>query len=184
MRSFLESVTVVSSEAIVLFLSIRRGVIIIGLERKRKGNVMTNRIKPRISAEEYKEKLLRRKMDEYGKLIPDSTPLAPPIGFRNEPSMVEIIRDMVASERVRQDAENAGMETLEEADDFDVGDDAAELQSGYENELDPPMTEIIEAGRQALEEKERLKAENNPPAEPTEKAENSENDPLTEGPEV
>lgn len=65
-----------------------------------------------------------------------STPVAPPIGYIKQPSMVENIRDMVRREMSIAAAE-AGMETFEEADDFEVGDDY-DPRSPYEELFDPP----------------------------------------------
>lgn len=71
-------------------------------------------------------------LNESGQLVPDPIPMAPPVGYRPQPSMMEIIRDQVL--RVSADAERAGLETEDQADDFDVGDEP-EIQSPYE--LDP-----------------------------------------------
>lgn len=61
--------------------------------------------------------------DEEGREILDGTPIAPPIGYKPTKSIAEQVREMVRSEHLRLAAESAGMETFEEADDFDVGDD-------------------------------------------------------------
>lgn len=58
-----------------------------------------------------------------GKEYPNPVPLEPPIGYiQQEPLHVQI-RRMVLSERMAQEADAAGMDTPEEADDFDVDDD-------------------------------------------------------------
>lgn len=72
-----------------------------------------------------------------GREIPDPTPLAPSVGFIQQPSMIDNIRNMIRSERLRQEAEAAGYETPEEADDFDVGDDY-DPTSPYEHDFDIP----------------------------------------------
>lgn len=84
-------------------------------------------------------------LDDKGREILDTTPIAPPVGFREHPSMVEVIRDMIRSEKLRQQLEDADMETFEEADDFDVGDDDdMDHSTPYENDFDPPVREIRE----------------------------------------
>lgn len=58
-----------------------------------------------------------------GKEYPNPVPLEPPIGYiQQEPLHVQI-RRMVLSERMAQEADAAGFDTPEEADDFDVDDD-------------------------------------------------------------
>lgn len=76
--------------------------------------------------------------DESGSEIPDPNPMQPPVGYNRQPSLAEQIRAMVVSENLRREAEAAGMETFEEADDFDVGDDfEEERHSPYEGNFDP-----------------------------------------------
>lgn len=58
-----------------------------------------------------------------GREIPDPTPMDPPVGYIKQPSISDRIREMIRSEKLRAEAEQAGQETFEEADDFDVGDD-------------------------------------------------------------
>lgn len=109
-------------------------------------------------------------LDDKGREILDTTPIAPPIGFREHPSMAEVIRDMVRSERLRQEAEAAGVETFEEADDFDVGDDDDfDPSTPYENDFDPPIREI----REAVEETRASRAKQN-------KASDDKSDTVTE----
>lgn len=94
-----------------------------------------------LSPEEYLAKLLRKGLNEDGSPMLDPVPMAPPIGYRKQPSMVEIVRDMVRSERLRVAATEAGAETFEESEDFDVPDEF-EAHSEYENDFDPPLAEI------------------------------------------
>lgn len=83
----------------------------------------------------------------------DPVPIAPPIGYKKQPSMVDHIRSMIRSERLREEAEAAGQESWEEADDFgpDDDDDFVPL-SGYESDFDPPG--VIEAKRRFKEAEE------------------------------
>lgn len=108
-----------------------------------------------IELEEYLDKLKSRGLAPDGRQVPDPVPLAPPIGYKKQASMVEIVRDMVRSERAQQALRDAGFETLEESDDFDVGDEPEHLVSGYENDLDAPIAEMLDAGRRAVLEREK-----------------------------
>lgn len=72
----------------------------------------------------------------------DPTPIAPPIGYVQRPSLVEQIRAMVVSEKLRQEAEAAGYESFEEADDFAVDDDFDQT-SPYEVDFEPPAVSEI-----------------------------------------
>ena len=62
-------------------------------------------------------------LDARGAEVLDPTPMAPPVGYRRQPSLAEQIREMVRSERLAAEVEAAGAETFEEADDFDIEDD-------------------------------------------------------------
>lgn len=77
-------------------------------------------------------------LDARGREKPDPTPIAPPIGYKRQPSLAEQIRNMVRSERLAMEAQAAGYETFEEADDFDTGEDL-DPRSPYEVEFDPPL---------------------------------------------
>lgn len=93
----------------------------------------------RTSIGRYLDKLVARRQTPNGAEIPDATPMAPPIGYVKQPSMVEIIRQQIRSAQLAAEAEAAGHETFEEADDFDVGDEFEPI-SAYEFEefFEPP----------------------------------------------
>lgn len=99
-----------------------------------------------------------KRLNALGQEIIDPTPMAPPIGWKPQPSMIENIRNMVRSELLARAAEADGKETFEEADDFDIEDDPADPNSPWENEFDPPVREIMEAGRRAIAEKQAAAA--------------------------
>lgn len=71
----------------------------------------------------------KKPLNEHGQLVPDPVPMAPPVGFKPQPSLSEMIRAQVLA--ASRDAAREGFETVEEADDFDVGDDP-EISSPYE----------------------------------------------------
>lgn len=93
-----------------------------------------------VSHSEVREDLAALKAQDKDKVFewPDPRPMAPPLGFHPEPSLAERIRNMVRSEHLRLAAEGSGMETFEEADDFDVDDDF-DPSSPYEMFFDQPI---------------------------------------------
>jgi len=76
-------------------------------------------------------------LTEDGRELPDSTPVAPPIGWNPQPSLALRMRQMIATELSRIAAEQ-DFETMEESDDFEVGDDF-DPTSPYEYNFDPPI---------------------------------------------
>lgn len=75
-----------------------------------------------------------RRLNSAGAEILDPTPIAPPVGFKKQPSMFDIQRDML-HQAMRELAEAQGKETLEESLDFDIGDDI-DPESEWETSLD------------------------------------------------
>lgn len=61
-------------------------------------------------------------LNERGHEVLDNTPVAKPVGWRPPLTMQEQIQRFVREELSRRAAE-AGAETFEDADDFEVGDD-------------------------------------------------------------
>lgn len=107
---------------------------------------------------------LGRPLTPWGAEIPDPVPIAPPVGYRRQPTMVEHIRNMVRSERLRQEAEAAGMESFEESEDFEIDGEDADPASPWENEFDPPVNEL----REAVEaDKAKRTAKPKPPSSPS-----------------
>lgn len=100
-------------------------------------------------------------LNEKGQEILDPTPMAPPVGFIKQPSMIENIRNMVRSEYLRQATEKAGAESFEEADDFEV--DEFDPSSPYEEIFDPPIPAAPLSSSAAEPSQEA--SETNPPAE-------------------
>lgn len=88
------------------------------------------------------DKMTEKGLDERGRIVVDSTPMSPPIGYKPQPSMVDIVREMVRSERLRQEALSLGLETFEEADDFAVDDEPEQLRSIHENDDFPSLQQL------------------------------------------
>lgn len=77
------------------------------------------------------------KLDENGHEIVSNVPMEPPLGYKKQPSMVEHIRNMVKSEMLRREVQEAGAETFEEADDFDIADDPVDPSTPFEEVFEP-----------------------------------------------
>lgn len=74
--------------------------------------------------------------DPLGREMLDPIPKEPPVGRAgHEDPLGKRIREFVASERYRQELRASGVETFEEANDFDVGDDDDRIYSPYEERL-------------------------------------------------
>lgn len=106
-----------------------------------------------VDLEEYLAKLVARGLNEDGTAKLDPTPMAPPIGYKKHPSIFEVVRNMVTSEKLAQQAREAGAETFEESEDFEVGDEPDMLPSPWVNEFDPPLQELVKAGEEVVKER-------------------------------
>lgn len=100
----------------------------------------------------------RQRHNEKGYEVPDPTPMAPPVGYRAQPSLRDQIREMVRSEKLALEAEAAGFETFDEADDFDVGDDF-DPTSPYEEVFDPTPAKELRKRKEKAEADEAKKKE-------------------------
>lgn len=88
-----------------------------------------------------------------GMEFPDPTPMSPPIGYKKQPTMVEMMQNMVRGELLRRYAEAEGMESFEEADDFDVDDenDPGDKRTIYETGDEAPLSVLKERAKAARE---------------------------------
>lgn len=87
--------------------------------------------------------------------------MAPPVGYVKQPSLADQIRDMVRSERLAMEMAEAGVETFEEADDFDVGDDYdpnTPYEETFDSEGRSSFTPIAEVNRQEEEANNKRKS--------------------------
>lgn len=108
-----------------------------------------------ISREEIMEMHPKGKpLTPEGAEVPDPTPMQPPVGYKRQPSLADQIRQMVISERLAQEAAEAGAETFDEADDFDVGDDY-DPSSPYEMDFDQASPAELRARRDAAMKEEK-----------------------------
>lgn len=89
------------------------------------------------------------KFDERGRELPDDTPLEVPLNWKRPPSLREMIQQHIRTEMSAQ-ADQDGLETFEESDDFDVDEDPDPL-SQYE--LTPMAEERPKPPAEAPQEK-------------------------------
>lgn len=74
-----------------------------------------------------------------GEEIPDSRPVALPVGFTRPKSIQETIHSLMRNEEFRRRLDETGVETFEESDDFEVEDSSDDITRGspYEQDFDP-----------------------------------------------
>lgn len=75
--------------------------------------------------------------DKQGREIPDPTPVEMPVGFKRPIPLADEIR-AIMRRAVQEDLDSHGMETFDEADDFEVPDE--DMTSPYEENFDPQFT--------------------------------------------
>lgn len=75
--------------------------------------------------------LFKVQHDEFGREVANQDRLALPAGWDRPLSLAEQIKRMVRTELSRQ-AVDGGMESFEEADDFDIPDEEGDFVSPYE----------------------------------------------------
>lgn len=79
------------------------------------------------------------KLNERGQEVPDPAPVAIPAGFARPESMAETIQRLVRGS-VSRAAREQGLETFEEAEDFDLDDEEDDDRSSpYETHFDPVL---------------------------------------------
>lgn len=83
-------------------------------------------------------------LNERGEEVLDQTPVAIPGGFEKPETMAEMIRRLAPNILSRM-AENEGMETFEESEDFEIDDDSFDPTSPYEEVFDPVLGRAITA---------------------------------------
>lgn len=77
------------------------------------------------------------------KEVLDTTPVAIPAKFTRQSSYNETIRNIIRSEQLNRELDAAGLETFEEANDFEIGDDF-EPKSIYEESFDPVDSAVLD----------------------------------------
>lgn len=115
-------------------------------------------------------------LTEGGAEVPNPIPQDPPVGYKKQESMFEVMRRMIKEEKLKAALEAEGLETPEEADDFDVDDDV-DPTSPYEHNFDPvanpaDLEQLRNAARDATSQPANpagnppTNSPSNPPANP------------------
>lgn len=74
-------------------------------------------------------------INAQGQEVLDPTPVAIPVK-RKHYSQADRLRDLIRSEALARDLAKAGVETFDEADDFEIEDDPVDPQTPYEEVFD------------------------------------------------
>lgn len=92
-------------------------------------------------------KINSHRLDGKGRELVDARPMEPPIGYVRRESLHDQIRRMVL--QVSEEAKNAGVETIEEANDFYIDDDPESFlpPSQYEFDEDYHLEQRLEERR-------------------------------------
>lgn len=93
-----------------------------------------------------------QRYNEKGQEVPDPRPVEIPLGLRRPKDIHEMIHDALRGERMRLAAEQAGVESWEEANDFEVGEET-ELVSLYQ--LTPMQDEVYDYDRSTHQKEKR-----------------------------
>lgn len=82
-------------------------------------------------------------LDKRRREKPDPIPMQPPIGYKKQPSLSDQIRDMVRSEHLARQLAAQGVETFDEADDFDIPDDPIDPSTPYEGDFEGDARQAV-----------------------------------------
>lgn len=91
------------------------------------------------------------RFDQNGHEVPDNTPVEIPLGAARPESLAEMVRRMVRTQ-VSMLAQNEGIETFEEASDFEIEDDDAELRLTAYEEMADEVPTFTRAGQRGQKE--------------------------------
>lgn len=110
---------------------------------------------------------LGRRINEKGQEVPDPTPASIPLGYRHPEPLEVRMRRMIAME-MSSAAAAGGMETFEEANDFNVGEEDGEFPDEDFAVNDPNVLAAFQAEvpvvREKLSKASKAKAEPAPAA--------------------
>lgn len=95
---------------------------------------------PLSACNELGEQIRAFLVEDGRKEFGDPVPIAPPVGMTRPLTTEERFRRIIRSEHMARLAEAAGVDTFEEAEDFDVDDDPQPPLTPYEEALlEPPV---------------------------------------------
>lgn len=78
-------------------------------------------------------------INEKGQEVLDPTPVAIPV--KKRPTQGERLREIIRSEALSRELASQGVETFDEADDFEIEDDPVDPQTPYEEVFDGNVLE-------------------------------------------
>jgi len=81
-------------------------------------------------------KAVLTRYDEFGREIVDGRPMAVPSGLQGPLSTADLIQQMVRNQMIKQQLNDAGYETFEESQDFDIPDEMHPM-SPHETVFEP-----------------------------------------------
>lgn len=96
-----------------------------------------------------------RTLDANGREVLDPTPVAIPAGFKRPPSLEEQIKRLVADRDIQRSLSDAGLETFDEANDFDIPDDPPDPAAIDEEWWDPVLRRTVTT-REVFEKRDEL----------------------------
>lgn len=99
--------------------------------------------------------LVRAQLDDKGREIVSKVKFAAAVRMDHGDSLGERVREMIRSEKLRQEALEAGYETFDEADDFDVDDDTMDPTTPYEEVFEGDVHADARALREEREKQEK-----------------------------
>lgn len=95
---------------------------------------------PLLALNDDGEQILAFLSEDGRKEIGDPVPIAPPVGMTRPLTTEERFRRIIRSEHLARIAESQGVDTFEEAEDFEVEDDPVPPLTAYEEALlEPPV---------------------------------------------
>lgn len=97
---------------------------------------------------------------EGGEIL-DPRPCAIPVGYKRPPTLAEVVQRLIRSNAVQAQMANSGVESFDEANDFDTGNEEEYLpDSQYEIRLlDGETAPLASQGTTPFKEQEMVKPE-------------------------
>lgn len=111
-------------------------------------------------------------VDEHGREILDSRPMAPPVGYKKQPSLIDHVIETrrAIREEMSRAAEEQGFESMADADDFYVDDDPVDPSSPWEQNFEPPVVAWVPKAKPPAEPEAPAPVAGEGSAVPSEKA--------------
>lgn len=131
--------------------------------------IVAHRVKPRMTVEQYREKLGLKRLTVFGEEVPDPTPIAPPVNLVRAPSIFEQVRE-AARKVLDERAAAEEFDTEEEDNNFNIPEDQdpvsrREFTEMEEEFLNKVATEHNNKLAQAKEAAKAARERSEPPLE-------------------